>query len=29
LYIVSSFGRLQWLLRQTKNWSRNQFCQIE
>src|SRR6516164_5891328 len=29
LYIVSSLRRLQWLLRQTKNWSGKRFFQIE
>src|SRR5215471_21298119 len=29
LYIVSSWRKLQWLLRQTKNWSRKPFCKLE
>ena len=29
LYIVSSLRRLQWLLRQTKNWRGKRFFQIE
>src|SRR6516225_11308008 len=29
MYIVSSLRKLQWLLRQTKNWSRKHFFQIE
>ena len=29
LYIVSSLRELQWLLRQTKNWSGKRFFQIE